>query len=128
LLKSGVHISQAFTIVGETTRNRVYRAASFELARGITKGESISKGLARRRSLFPEMLVHMVSIGETTGNLASTLTYLSDLYEGEVDEQTKNLSSSIEPVLMIIMGILVGLIAVSVITPIYAITQHLSPR
>jgi type II secretory pathway component PulF len=72
-------------------------------------------------------MTQMVSIGETTGNLAETLVYLSEMFEGEVDEATKNLSGSLEPVLMIFMGLLVGFVAVSVITPIYEITQNLHP-
>ena len=74
------------------------------------------------------MVVRIIMMGEKTGNLSNTMTYLAEMYEGEVEELTKSLSSSIEPILMIIMGILVGLIAVSVITPIYSITQHLSPK
>ena len=71
------------------------------------------------------MLHHMVGIGERTGNLSGSLLYLSDFYESEVDEMTRNLSSAIEPVLMIMMGLFVGFVAVSVITPIYEITQSL---
>ncbi len=67
----------------------------------------------------------MILIGETTGALTQTLGYLSELYETEVDESTKNLSNTIEPILLLIMGVLVGLIAVSVITPIYEVTRHL---
>jgi len=78
--------------------------------------------------LYPAILTNMVAIGEKTGNLSQTLTYLGEMYEGEVDDLTKGLSSSIEPVLMVVMGLLVGIIAVSVITPIYEITQHLSPK
>ncbi len=74
------------------------------------------------------MLVQMVAIAETTGNLGSTFAYLSDMYEEEIGELTKNLTTMIEPVLMIIMGIIVGFIAISIITPIYSITQNLSPR
>jgi type IV pilus assembly protein PilC len=70
----------------------------------------------------------MVAVGERTGNLSTTLSYLGELYENEVNELTRGLSNSIEPILMIVMGLLVGLIAVSVITPIYQITQHLSPK
>lgn len=67
----------------------------------------------------------MVRIGEQTGNLSETLIYLSDMYEAEVDDLTKNLSSAIEPLLMVIMGLVVGFVAVSVITPIYEVTQNL---
>ncbi|TSC69385.1 MAG: type IV pilus assembly protein PilC [Parcubacteria group bacterium Gr01-1014_56] len=128
LLKSGVQVSEAMVITAETTNNLVYRRAYIRIAKCIVKGEPISRQLEKERPLFPDMLTHLVAIGEQTGNLSATCTYLGELYESEVDELTKSLSSSIEPVLMILMGILVGIIAVSVITPIYAITQHLSPR
>lgn len=127
-LRSGMHLTEAIAIVGETTTNLVYREACAEIAKCIVKGEQISKSLERRKDIFPDTLTHMVAIGETTGNLANTLVYLSELYENEVDELTKSLSSSIEPILMIMMGLLVGIIAVSVITPIYAITQNLQPK
>jgi type IV pilus assembly protein PilC len=65
-------------------------------------------------------------VGERSGSLSDTFIYLSELFEGEVEEATKNLSSLIEPIMMIVMGIMVGLIAVSIITPIYEITQHLN--
>ena len=128
MLHSGVHLTDALAKTAQTTPNMVYRAAYMRMAHGVVKGEPVSRTLEREPKLFPDMLTHLVAIGEKTGNLSSTLTYLAELYEGEVEEKTKNLSSSIEPVLMIAMGIIVGLIAVSVITPIYAITQHLSPR
>ncbi|OGC80481.1 hypothetical protein A2943_02170 [Candidatus Adlerbacteria bacterium RIFCSPLOWO2_01_FULL_51_16] len=126
MLRSGVHLTEALVITAETTPNLLYKAAYARMGHAVTKGEQISRTLEREPKLFPDMLTHMVAIGETTGNLSATLTYLAELYEAEVDEKTKNLSSSIEPILMIVMGILVGLIAVSVITPIYAITQSLS--
>ncbi len=128
LLKSGLFLSESMVVVAETTGNRVYSKACFEVAQCILKGEPISRSFELRNDIFPDTLAHMVSIGESTGNLSGSLTYLAELYEGEVEELTKGLSSSIEPILMVVMGILVGLIAVSVITPIYAITQHLTPR
>lgn len=128
LLRSGITLTDALVITSETTKNRLYRVASMQLALQATRGEPVSRGLMARPDLYPDILSHMVAIGEKTGNLSSTLTYLSELYEAEVEELTKTLSSSIEPVLMIVMGALVGLIAVSVITPIYSITQHLQPK
>ena len=68
---------------------------------------------------------HMVAVGEKSGTLSKTLTYLSEMYENEVEEFTKNLSTLIEPALMIFMGLLVGFVAISIITPIYGITQNL---
>ncbi len=128
LLRSGIYLSEALTIVAETTKNRVFRRAALSLCEVVVKGDRLSFGLEQRARAYPDMLVHMVAIGESTGNLAGSLVYLSEMYEGEVEGLTKSLSSSVEPVLMVIMGLLVGLIAVSVITPIYEITQHLQPR
>lgn len=128
LLTSGIHVAEALTITADTTRNVVYKQAYIRMVAGVTKGEQISRGLEREKNLFPDIVTHLISIGESTGNLIATLAYLSELYEGEVEEHTKSLSSSIEPILMIVMGLLVGLIAISVIAPIYGITQHLQPK
>lgn len=125
LLKSGVRVTEALAITGDTTRNFVYKKECQNAAKSVMQGEKISKYLERRLELFPDIITQMIAIGESTGNLSETLVYLSELYESEVDDITKNLSSSIEPVLMIFMGLLVGFIAVSVITPIYEITQNL---
>ena len=81
------------------------------------KGGKISAYLETRPALFPDMLGHMVAIGETAGNLSETFLYLADMYEQEVDDLTKNLSGLIEPVLMVFMGLLVGFVAISIITP-----------
>lgn len=128
MLRSGIPIATAMEITADTTPNLMYRRAYRELAECLKKGEPMSRNLNLDTFLFPSIVTHMIAVGEKTGSLSQTLMYLADMYELEVDDLTKNLSSSIEPILMLIMGLLVGLIAVSVITPIYAITQHLSPR
>ena len=105
--------------------NVIYRRELAAIAQGVLKGEKISTHLEKRPHLFPDLLTQMISIGEATGNLSESLSYLSEMYESEVDDQTKNLSSTLEPALMVFMGLLVGFVAVSVITPIYSITQNL---
>ena len=125
LLKGGVRITEAITITGETMPNVIYRRELAAIAQGVLKGEKISTHLEKRPHLFPDLLTQMISIGEATGNLSESLSYLSEMYESEVDDQTKNLSSTLEPALMVFMGLLVGFVAVSVITPIYSITQNL---
>ncbi len=127
LIKSGVRITESLVMIAETTNNLAYRRAIERIAVSIVRGEPMSRELARRPDLFPDLLMHMITVGETTGGLTSTLSYLSELYEGEVEDATKNMSSAIEPVLMVVMGLLVGFLAVSIITPIYAITQNLNP-
>jgi type IV pilus assembly protein PilC len=128
LLKGGVRITEAIIITGDTMTNVVYKKELTAIAHGVLKGEKISQYLEKRTHLFPDLLTQMISIGESTGNLSESLTYLAEMYESEVDDLTKNLSSTLEPVLMIFMGILVGFVAVSVITPIYSITQNLHPK
>ncbi len=125
LLHSGVHVTEALYITASVTKNLVYREAYEAIAKEVLKGETISKNIAVGTIVFPDLLSHMVAIGEKSGSLTETLRYLSDLYETEVDEKTKNLSNTIEPVLLVCMGLIVGLIAVSVITPIYDITKNL---
>ncbi|MBY0539274.1 type II secretion system F family protein [Patescibacteria group bacterium] len=125
LLKSGLKITDALLIVAETTENLVYRKEYLALAKSAERGEQISKTLSKRAPFFPAMTTHMIAIGEKTGSLSDTLLYLSDMYEAELNDLTKNLSSILEPILMLVMGLVVGFVAVSVIAPIYEITQSL---
>ena len=125
LLKSGLKLSEALPITSDTTANLVYRKQFALLGEAVLRGEKISTYLRKRRDLFPDIFGNMVAVGEKSGSLSDTLVYLSELYDAEVDDFTKNLSTLVEPALMVIMGVLVGFIAVSIITPIYGITQNL---
>jgi type II secretory pathway component PulF len=125
LLKSDIGIIQALRITGETSGNGAYRAAFSWIIDRVARGESISQNMEKNKFLFPPLVSQMVGVGEMTGNLSSSLMYLAEIYEDEMNNSTKNLSTSIEPVLMIFMGVLVGFIAISIITPIYGITQSL---
>ncbi len=125
LLKSGITIRDALPITAETTTNLVYKKQWSALAEVVNRGEPLAATLLKMNALFPDIFGHMISVGEKSGTLSDTLVYLSELYETEVDEFTKNLSTVIEPVLMVAMGLIVGFIAISIITPIYSITQNL---
>jgi type IV pilus assembly protein PilC len=124
-LKSGVNVAEAMSVTADVTKNLVYKRAYKDFAIHITRGEKISYAMKKYHRIFPDMLPHLILIGETTGSLTYTLGYLSELYESEVDEATKNLSNSIEPILLILMGAIVGLIATSVIAPIYEVTKYI---
>ena len=126
LLKSGITLSEALPMTAKSTPNLVYKKEMDSILEVVNRGEKISFYLKKHRDLFPEVNAHIIAVGERSGSLADSLKYLSEMYEGEVDEFTKNLSNLIEPVLMIFMGLMVGFIAVSIITPIYGITQSLS--
>lgn len=127
LLKSGVTLSTALPLTADTLQNLVYKEEFMKLAECVNKGQEISTHLRTNRLLFPDVVPQMVAVGERSGNLSNTLVYLSEFYEAEVQDFTKNLSSLIEPALMVMMGILVGFVAISIITPIYGITQNLHP-
>jgi len=126
--KSQIHVLEATNITADTCTNMVYSKALRELNQSITKGGNMADYFSQDKAHFPSLMSQMISIGESTGTLSDTLLYLSNIYEEELDEQTKRLSSLIEPAVMIFMGIIVGFIAVSIITPIYEITQNLNPK
>ncbi|MGC9602177.1 MAG: type II secretion system F family protein [Minisyncoccia bacterium] len=125
LLQSGMTLQDAVVVAAEATRNLVYKRELVALSAVVARGELLSTHLAARAAYFPPLCSHMVAVGERSGTLPEALGYVADLYGGEVDERAKILSALVEPVLMVCMGLLVGFIAVSIITPIYGITQNL---
>lgn len=128
-LKSGVRVVEAINITAESLKNPVYRREFFKVAEAVRKGEALAPFFAKKRFLFPGILTQMVSVGEAAGNLSETLLYLADFHESEVNEVTKNLSNVLEPILMVLMGVVVGFVAISIITPIYEVTQNIGqPR
>jgi type II secretory pathway component PulF len=127
LLQSDVRIVEAVKITASTTTNLLYQSSLNKLSGAIVKGGKISSFLEEEGKIYPPMVSQMITVGESTGKLSDSLAYLAEIYENEVDDLTKNLSTSIEPLLMIFMGLMVGFIAVSIITPIYSFTQHITP-
>lgn len=127
LLKSGVTLSEALPMAGKATNNLIYKSELDQIYKVVNRGEKISNHLKKRTDIFPEVFSQIISVGERSGSLSSSLMYLSEMYESEVEDFTKNLSNLIEPVLMIFMGIMVGFVAISIIIPIYGITQNLQP-
>lgn len=126
LIKSDVRIVEAINITCKISTNFVYQKSLLGLGESVVKGGRISDYLELQGKLFPAMVSQMVTVGESTGKLSDSLLYLAEIYEAEVDDLTKNLSTSIEPMLMIFMGIVVGFVALSIITPIYSFTSNIS--
>src|SRR3989344_628827 len=124
LLKSGLTIDQALLVVTGTISNRVYRNSIRATLPQIEKGEKLSDSLARlshgkRHSIYPLLVTRMIDVGERSGKLDESLRYLAEYFEKEVDATTKNLATILEPILLVVIGVIVGFIAISVITPIY---------
>ncbi|MDP1689010.1 MAG: type II secretion system F family protein [bacterium] len=123
LLNSGVKIVEAITITSDTNDNLVYKRALEVSADYSKRGEYLSKYFSTRSDLFPLIVTNMIAIGENTGNLVENLRYLAGFYEEEVDDFSKNLSSIIEPFMLVILGGIVAFIALSIILPIYQLTR-----
>ncbi len=118
LISSGVPVLRALEIVSETAGNRVLADTINRARASIKEGEKISAPLYSSR-VFPIMVTQMIAVGEETGRLDQMLLKVSDFYDTEVDATLKSLTSLIEPVMIVGLGCIVGLIAVSVISPIY---------
>ena len=122
LLKTGLHIDEALTITQNTLSNHYYKRALTKVNERVNKGASLSENLRRYEGLFPPMMNRMVMVGERSGKLEETLLYLAEFYQLEVDNDTKTLSTAIEPILLMSIGLIVGFLAMSIVTPIYNIT------
>ncbi len=126
LLKSGVKIAEALTITGKTFDNLVYRRFIEEASQEIGRGGALAPFLEQKVRLFPSFVTSMIQIGEATGNLNENLIYISEYYEDEVSYNIDSLTTIIEPVMLLIMGLVVGFVAISIITPIYSISANIS--
>jgi len=125
LLNSGVEIIEAVNITKDVVQNSYFRDVLVVAGEQIPKGGAIADAFNQDETLFPPLVGEMISVGEETGNLPEMLHRVADFYESEVDERTKNLSTIIEPILMILIGSVVGFFAVSMISPIYSISAGL---
>ena len=125
LLKSGVSVVEALKIVSHTLTNYYYQEALTESIEQIQKGINLSAIVKKHKKIFPILVSQMIEVGEETGKTEVVLLKLAEFYEAEVDQLTKNLSSIIEPVLMIIIGTAVGFFAVSMLTPMYSIMDNI---
>lgn len=121
LLKSGVPILEALNIISRTLTNFYYKRALINATESIQKGINLSKVFYEESRIFPVMLPQMIEVGEETGKTETILLKLAEFYEKEVDQKTKNMSSIIEPVLMIVIGSAVGFFAISILQPMYSV-------
>ncbi|MDO8515935.1 MAG: type II secretion system F family protein [bacterium] len=123
LLKGGMKIVESVIIVSGTFDNLVYRKALLNAAEEIKKGGALAEFLSANRHAFPPILSAMIEVGENTGNLEENLFYLADYYTEEVDIALKDLTALMEPLIIVIMGLIVGFVALAVITPIYSLSK-----
>ena len=122
LLQSGVPVLAAVSIVKETVTNRVIAGAMSRLQEGVKRGEGIS-GPLRAAGTFPSFSIHMARVGEETGKLEEMLIKVADTYDDRVRRTVKRLTSLLEPVLILSLGLIVGFIVMSMLLAIFSINE-----
>ena len=124
LIVAGVPITGALSIVKDVLQNFYYKETLDEAILRVEKGSPLSQVFKEKTFLYPVMVGEMMEVGEETGKLSDMLNDIAKFYEEEVDGATRDLSTIIEPVLMIVVGGAVGFFAVSMITPMYSIMNN----
>jgi type IV pilus assembly protein PilC len=118
LVSSGVPILDGLSIVSRTSGNKTIETAILKARSSIKEGETIAEPL-NRSGVFPPMVIQMISVGESTGALDSMLSKIADFYEEEVDVAVANLTSLLEPFLMMFLGVVIGGVVISMYLPIF---------
>lgn len=125
LLKSAIPIIEAFEITAEVLSNVHYKKAVLATAKKIKTGRAIAESLEAYPHLFPPLATQMIMVGEKTGTTDNLLNELANYYSEETDQILKNISTIIEPVLIVFLGVVVGGLAIAVIMPMYSLSQSI---
>lgn len=122
LLKSGIQAVAALSITQEVVGNQVVQQALSHIREAVMGGSNLSEPF-QMSQVFPPTLVQMVSVGERTGSLDEILLHISDFYDKEVERELQTLTSTLEPILLLVIGIIIGFIALSVLLPIFQLVR-----
>jgi type IV pilus assembly protein PilC len=124
LLSVGVPVMQALGVVGPTTGNAVIANAMTDLQASVRDGQPMSAPL-RHHKVFPQMVTQMIEVGEESGEISKMLDKVADFYDREVDAAAEALTASIEPIMVLVMGVIVGGMVVCLYLPMFSIYQHI---
>jgi type IV pilus assembly protein PilC len=124
LLGVGVPVMQALAVVGETTGNEVINLAMRDVQSGVRDGQPMSAAL-RNHPIFPEMVTQMIEVGEESGQISQMLDKIADFYDREVDSAAESLTASIEPIMVLLMGTIVGGMVICLYMPMFTIYQNI---
>ncbi len=123
LLSAGVEVVQSLSITREVVQNSYYKEIIAEAEKAVEKGVAMSEVFLKHENLYPVLVGEMMSVGEETGAVSDMLEKLATYYETEVDQKTKDMSTIIEPFLMIFIGVGVGFFAIAMISPTYSLVN-----
>ena len=124
LVSAGVPLLQALDITGKTAGNHVVEKAMADVIESVKRGGTIAEPL-RHASVFPGMVAQMVAVGEETGALDSMLSKIADFYEDQVDASVKSLTSILEPIMLVVVGGIVGFIVISMYLPLFKVYDQI---
>lgn len=125
LLSAGVDVISSISITEEVVQNSYFKGVLTEAALVVQKGDPLSTAFSRNEHLYPPLVGEMVAVGEETGQLADMMKKMAIFYEEEVDRKTKDMSTIIEPFLMVFIGAAVGFFAIAMISPIYQLSDSI---
>lgn len=125
LLKAGVPYLQAIKITKSVISNHLYKNILEKAEKRVETGNKISQEFTDNEKYYPPFVGEMVAVGEETGELSEMLLKVAEFFEEEVDQKTKNMSTIIEPLLMLVVGIIVGFFAISMISPMYSLVDNI---
>ncbi len=124
LIGSGIHLLDGLAVLTESMTNVLYHDALVDVSKKVEKGLPLGVAFAQH-DIFPSILSQIVKVGEETGKFDESLTKLSIYFEGESNQTVKGLTTALEPLIMVVLGIGVGFIVLSIITPIYNLTSQI---
>jgi type IV pilus assembly protein PilC len=126
LLSSGVEMLTALSIAQEVVGDNAFGKVIGEAGERVRKGEALSVAFVNHDKLYPVFMGDMIAVGEETGKVSDMMSQVAEYYENDVEDRTKDLSTIIEPLLMLFIGAFVGVFAVSMIAPIYSLSSSLA--
>jgi type II secretory pathway component PulF len=126
LVEAGVPIHEAIQIASGAMNNRLYREFLIQLKYQVERGEKIADNLAKAPFLFPETVVAMISVGEGSGQLATISQKLASHYEDEVEHSLENFTTLLEPLVIVVVGVAVGVLALALLGPIFSLSSLVS--
>jgi type IV pilus assembly protein PilC len=125
LLASGVEMLSAIAITEEIVGDNRFGKVVGESGARVKKGDALSAAYIEHPKLYPVFFGEMIAVGEETGQVSGMLSQVAEYYENDVEEGTKDLSTIIEPMLMLFIGAFVGVFAISMISPIYSLSSQI---
>ena len=122
LIKDSLPILQSIQIIRKTINNAHYNLAFQRIEHDVEAGKTFSASIIKE-PLFPPMVGQLISLGEESGNMESVLLEVANFYDKEVDTMSKNLTTLLEPIMLIVMGVGIGFVVASVLGPIYSLVN-----